>query len=189
MNRAQVGMIALVVCATPAAARAQGLGLKGGLSYGNVSNSGVLPGDDKQRTGFAFGLALESASPVGLGIEGLYAQRGVTSSTPGDSRELDYIDVPLYLRLALPIPGSAPFVYAGPQVSFQQKCTDGSGTCPDSGHSTTTYAAVIGAGLHIGGLSVEGRYIYGLTNLNLNTVTTKTNYQTRSFEILLGIGM
>ena len=35
------------------AARAQNLGVKGGLSYGNVSHSGLLPGNLGGRTGFA----------------------------------------------------------------------------------------------------------------------------------------
>ena len=37
------------------------------------------------------------------------------------------------------------------------------------------------------GLSVEGRYVYGLTDLNLNTVSTSESYQTRSFLLLAGI--
>jgi len=189
MRRLLTGTIGLFWAILPATGGAQGLAIKAGASFSNVSNSGVLPGNAKQRTGYAVGLGLESSGELGWGLEGLYAQRGVTSSTPGDSRELNYIDVPLYLRLTLPVPGLRPFAYAGPQLSFEQKCTNGAGTCPDSGRAKTTDAAVIGAGGHFGGLALEGRYIYGLTDLKLSTVKSSSSYQSRSLLLLVGIGM
>ena len=183
----------LLLAGTSAVARAQdgGLGIKGGMSYGNVSNSGALPGSVTQRSGFALGLSAATGGVVGFGIEGLYAQRGVTSSVAGDSRHLDYIDVPVYLRLALPAGPISPFAYAGPQASYELNCGTDSGNCPDSGRPKITYAGVIGAGVRFGvlsGLSIEGRYVYGLTDLKLSTVSTSTSYQTRSFLVLLGLG-
>lgn len=176
--------VALLV-EVPAVAHAQGgLAFKGGLSYGNVSNGGLFPGDNKQRTGVAAGLGLWTGGSLGFGVEGLYAQRGITA------RKLDYIDVPGYVRLEITNPAISPFAYAGPQASFELKCDADAGTCP-SGRPKTTYAGVIGAGLRFGssrGFSIEGRYIYGLTDLKLNTVTTSDSYKTRSFLLLAGIG-
>lgn len=177
------------LCIAPAIAHAQ-LVIKAGLSYGNVSNSGVLPGDVGQRSGFAVGVGATTGGVVGFGIEALYAQRGVTSSVAGDSRHLDYIDVPLYLRLAVPAPIS-PFAYAGPQASYELKCGADSSNCPDSGRPKITYAGVIGGGVKFAalhGMSVEARYIYGLTDLKLDTVSSSDSYQTRSFLLLAGIG-
>src|SRR5690242_11182243 len=67
-----------LLLAGPAVLAAQsGFGIKGGASFGDVSNKGVLPGDLGGRTGFAVGLSLASRGGlVGLGVEGLYAQRG-----------------------------------------------------------------------------------------------------------------
>jgi hypothetical protein len=185
-------MIAVVGLAlTPRSAYAQGgFGIKAGFSYGNVSNSGVLPGALHHRSGFALGAGFASTGILGLGIEGLYAQRGVTSNTNGDSWKLDYLDVPVYVRAAIPTPGIAPFAYAGPQASFEVHCSAGGGvTCPGSGRPKVSYAAVLGAGLRLGaesGLTVEGRYIYGLNDLKLSTVTSAQSYRTRSFLILAG---
>jgi hypothetical protein len=169
-----------------------GFGIKAGLSYGNVSNSGILPGTVSGRSGFAVGLALGGGRGlIGFGIEGLYAQRGVTSVIDGSSRQLDYADVPAYLRVMIPTPGIAPYAYAGPQVSFELSCSGGTSTCPVSGRPKTTTSAVIGAGVRIGaqkGFTVEGRYIYGLTDLKLSTVTSSSSYQTRSFLVLAGFG-
>lgn len=193
MKRSLVVIGFLLLAGTSAVAQAQGggLGIKGGLSYGNVSNSGALPGSVTQRSGFALGLTAATGGVVGFGIEGLYAQRGVTSSVAGDSRQLDYVDVPVYLRLALPTGPVAPFAYAGPQGSYELNCTTVGGNCPDTGRPKITYSGVIGAGVQFGvlnGLSVEGRYVYGLTDLKLSTVSTSTSYQTRSFLLLVGLG-
>lgn len=182
---------ALLLGTVPATAYGQGsVGIKGGVSFGNVSNQGLLPGSLDNRTGFAGGVALSTGHVVGLGLEGLYAQRGVESSNPAGARALDYIDVPLYLRAALPTPGVGAFAYAGPQVSFELSCKSGLGDCPDTDRPKTSYAGVIGAGVRIGwpsAFTLEGRYIYGLTDLRLSTVTSSDSYKTRSFIILTGI--
>ncbi len=192
MKRAFVSMAvvtALIGSVAPAAHAQSGLGIKGGASFSTVSSSGVLPGALQSRTGYAIGLAYESGSPLGLGIEGLYSQQGVTSTTPGDSRELNYIDVPVYLRLSMPVPGISPFAYAGPQASFEMACHAGGSNCPDTGRPKTTYAGVIGAGVRLmGGLTLEGRYVYGLTDLKLATVQSTDSYKSRTFMVLVGFG-
>lgn len=188
--KGSTAMIIAALCALAPAAQAQGgLGIKGGLSFGNVSNRGVLPGNLDTRTGFAVGLAFTpGTSLLGLGVEGLYAQRGVEGDAP-DTRKLDYVDVPVYLRATLSLSGIAPFGYAGPQVSFELRCRTGDGACPSSDRPKTTTAAVIGGGVRLGtrsAISLEGRYVYGLTDLKLSTLTSSTSYKTRSFLILAG---
>lgn len=176
---------------------AQGeFGIKAGASFGNISNKGVLPGNLKTRTGAAGGLYLGSGGVIGFGIEGLYAQRGAKSdeSIADAETRLDYIDVPAYLKLAVPTPGIRPYAYAGPQISFEVRCKTAAGdACPDnSGRKKTDYAAVIGGGVRLGGdrlgIRIEGRYIYGLADLKLSTVTSSESYKTRTFLILVGIG-
>ena len=191
MKRTLTCLIALALSAAAVASAQGGIALKGGLSYGNVSNGGVLPGNLDSRTGFAVGLSLGPRhDALGIGIEGLYAQRGVTSgSAPAAERRLDYIDVPVFLRAMLPSPGVAPFAFAGPQVSFELRCRAGGSACPDTDRPSTTYAAVIGGGVQFGArtpFSIEGRYVYGLTDLKLSTVTSSDSYRTRSFLILAG---
>ncbi|PYP08308.1 MAG: hypothetical protein DMD59_12605 [Gemmatimonadetes bacterium] len=167
-----------------------GVALKGGFSYGNVSNRGVLPGNLQERTGFAVGLSFGTGrNMLGFGVEALYAQRGVTNSGTTDERRLDYVDVPVFLRALFPTPGIAPYAYAGPQVSFELRCRAGGAACPDTDRPSTSYAAVIGGGARLGATSaitIEGRYIYGLSDLKLSTVTSSESYKTRSFLILAG---
>ena len=62
----------------------------------------------------------------------------------------------------------------------------------DAERKKTLFAGVIGAGIRFGGktaagFSVEGRYVYGLTDLKPSTVTSSESYKTRTFMILAGI--
>jgi hypothetical protein len=181
---------AVALVAAPLAVHAQDVGVVGGLSFGNVSNAGVLPGDVGVRTGFTAGVSAFTPGAVGVGIQGLYSQRGVSSQAGARSRELEYLDVPVLLRVRVPTSGIAPYVYAGPQMSWELKCNAGSGKCPRGDRPKAPWAGIVGAGLQLGGASavtVEARYIYGLQDLELDTVTDSDNYAERSFMILAGI--
>ena len=192
MRVTSVCTLLLVAVTGPLAAQSGvSVSVKAGLSFGDVSNKGVLPGNLKSRTGFAAGAGLATKGIVGLGVEGLFAQRGVESATAAAERKLDYVDVPVYLKVTLPTPGLKPFAYAGPQVSFELSCRAGNADCADGDRKKTTYAGVIGAGVRIGGatgLLIEGRYVYGLDDLKLGTVTSSESYKTRSFLVLVGVG-
>ena len=188
-RRTMLTTAALMACA---ALPTEGqLALKGGVIHGNVTATGAVPDDLGDRTGFTVGLSLASASGLmGLGVDALYAQRGAEGGGATTAWKIDYVDVPAYLTVMVPTPGIAPYAYAGPQVSFEVRCRIGGAECPGGDRATTTYAGVIGAGVRLGGraVSVEGRYVYGLKDLHLETVTEGSNYRHRSFMILVGVG-
>jgi hypothetical protein len=173
------------------AAQAQGFGVLGGWSYGqvptgNTTGHGSLSGN----SGIALGVAAESGGPVGFGVNALYAQRGFTSSLFGNGERLQYIDVPLYLRASIPNPAIEPFALIGPQVSFELNC-DANGTDCPSGRDKTTFYGVAALGVRFpsaAGLSIQARYLYALQNLDYGTVSNTNNYRQRSFMLLLGIG-
>jgi hypothetical protein len=177
-------------------AMAQSIGIKAGLSFGNITNKGLLPSNLDTRTGGAGGISFRTGSGiVGFGVEALYAQRGASSdeSLATAQTRLDYIDVPVYLRVGIPTPSVRPFAYAGPQVSFEVHCRTANGAdCLAQGsRKKTDFAGVIGGGLRFGGKaggwSLEGRYVYGLRDLDLSTVTSSESYKNRTFMILLGL--
>lgn len=196
MKTRYLRLTALILVA-PVTLAAQGVGLKAGASFGNISNQGVLPGNLDHRTGFAAGLYAGSGGLVGIGIEGLYAQRGLTGeSSSTEETRLDYVDIPAYVKVALPVPGIRPFAYAGPQVSYEVRCRTAAGNACGAYGSTSRekwdYAGVIGAGVRLGsshlGIGIEGRYVYGLRDLKISTITSSDSYKTRSFLILASIG-
>jgi hypothetical protein len=180
-----------LAAAVPASAQVE-FGLKGGASFGNISNKGLLPGNLKTRTGWAAGASLGyRAGLIGVGGEALFAKRGLKSDGTGDLK-LDYVDIPVYLKIQAPTPGISPFGYLGPQVSFEVTCKVDNLDCANGDRSKTDYAGVIGAGVKFGnesgvGFTAEARYIYGLKDLKLGTVTSSESFKTRSFLILGGI--
>lgn len=184
--------VLFLTLAASGAAGAQAIGIKAGLSFGDVSNKGVLPDNLKTRTGFAAGIYLGTTGLIGIGAEALYAQRGLDENQAVSEQEvkLDYIDVPVYIKVTLPTPVVQPFGYAGPQVSYEIRCrTASGGDCADAGdREKWDYAAVIGAGIRYKSIGLEGRYVYGLRDLKLSTITSEESYKTRSFLILASIG-
>lgn len=191
MKRSLVAIAFLALCAAPVTARAQGLGVLGGLSYGSVPNSNTTgQGSLSSNNGFAIGLGAETGGMFGFGINGLYAQRGFTSSFPGYSQKLSYIDVPLYFRFAIPNKVVTPFALAGPQVAFELNCDATGANCPSGREKITTYGiAAVGVKFPmLAGLSVQARYLYGLQNLDYGTVSNQSSYHQRSFMLLAGIG-
>jgi hypothetical protein len=189
---------ALLLPAAPPLAAQGELGVKLGLTFGDISNKGLLPGNLDTRNGVAGGLTLGlRGGVVGLGVDALYAQRGLQSSQSlaNSQTRLDYLDLPVYLKVTIPTPGIRPFGYAGPQVSWELKCrqangTDCGATSPD--RPSVVYAGVAGAGVRFGGkmgLSVEGRYVYGLTDLKLTTLTSSESFKHRTFMLLLTVGL
>lgn len=92
MKRSSLGLTVLSLCTIPLVRGAQGGVIKGGLSYGSVpNNSGVVPGKSSAISGYAVGFAASSGSSMGFGVEGLYEQRGFTSSAAGYSQKLGYV--------------------------------------------------------------------------------------------------
>src|SRR5258706_13352011 len=98
MTRILSCLIAAAAGITTVAPAQGSVALKGGLSYGNVSNRGVLPGNLSERTGFAVGLSLGTGrNMLGFGAEALYAQSGATGSAPNYPKP-DTVAAPAALR-------------------------------------------------------------------------------------------
>ena len=149
------------VCIPVVVSAQTSLGIKGGLTYATLSNKSP---DFDNRTGFAAGIAIDMRSGlIGIQPEVLYVQKGVTASgTPsGTSPKLDYVEVPVLLKLTLGTPGLQPMVYAGPSAGFRLSCKVLEANCASGTVKSTDWSAVLGGGVRIGGnkgLSLEGRY-------------------------------
>lgn len=189
-NISRTYILAMLALTAPAVARAQvSLGIKGGISFGTLSNKEP---DWKSRTGFAAGLALDMrAKVIGIQPELLYVQKGVefdgSPSASSDAPQLSYLEVPLLVKVTIPTPGIHPMIYAGPSVMFRLTCSFAGIDCKDAVKSVD-YGAVLGGGLRFGGdhgFTVEGRYNWGLNDINDPGAGVKQ--QTRTFLLLAGI--
>ncbi len=187
----------LTALATPNA-RAQ-VQLKGGISHGELATTAptVAPGKLNGRTGFALGLAYQDHarnSHLGFGTELLFSQRGGTSTTTGDNRRIDYVDVPVYLTVSSTSTSRsfAPYAYLGPQASFEVQCKTGVGDCPQDGRQSKVFEGVVGVGLRFPGkrdLSIEARYVRGFTDLGIGTAGSQGAYDQSGLMLMAGVGI
>jgi len=168
----------------PAALAAQStIGIGGGISYADLT--GDSAGGFDSKTGFQIGgwWAIPVANRLSIVPAVTYIQKGAKGSESGISVELklDYVEVPLFLSVALtgedsPVGFS---LFAGPTVAFETTCkveaSSGSASASeDCGEEeerqTVDYGAALGAGLTFpaGNIAifVNGGVDFGLRNLD-----------------------
>lgn len=188
--------LALVAFAGPAAAqmngRAMELGLKGGLTFSNISVDDDEGTDFGNLTGFGGGAFLRiPLGRVALQPEVLYLRKGTTASG-GDLDDvelevrLDYVEIPLLLMIPFGTgEGVSPYLLGGGAIAFEAgcefgldaggvslniDCDEGEEEDVEFQRKSFDYGAVIGAGIQVpvgaGAFLVEGRYTFGLADLN-----------------------
>jgi hypothetical protein len=79
----------------------------------------------------------------------------------------DYIEVPLLLKIKIPLPVIQPFIFAGPTVGFKlnEKLTSNGTEVPltEALLKNNDYGAIFGAGLNLGrNFMVDVRYSLGM---------------------------
>ena len=125
----------------------------------------------KNKVGFMGGifLALNFGRVVTLQWEVLYTMKGADYVALDDSFTdklyADYIEVPLLLKLKIPMPIIQPFVFAGPTVGFklQEKRELNGVPLTDKLLKNNDYGAIFGAGVNLGrNFMVDARYSLGM---------------------------
>jgi len=168
---ALAGLLALP---QPAAAGVQ-FGIKAG---GNIAKPTGVDAQDplatlKNKVGFTGGifLALNFGRVVTVQWEALYTMKGATYVALDDSYTdklyADYIEVPLLLKLRIPLPVIQPFVFAGPSVGFklQEKLQENGVDVPLTQKllKNNDYGAIFGAGVNLGrSFMIDVRYSLGI---------------------------
>lgn len=183
-------LTAFALVAITASAEAQFVP-KAGLVFATLNNARP---DFKQQTGYVLGASFElGRRNAGLQIqpEFLWVQKAAYTVDTEDKIfvfDVSYIEVPLLVRLNIPIEGFAPFVVAGPQASFRMSCDLAGDRCPLDMPSTD-WGAAIGGGVRLGtrpAITVEGRYTFGLRNIR--DISDGFDPKARTFMVLAGIG-
>src|SRR6185312_1973571 len=178
------------------------LGVKGGASFNSFGGSGA--GVIKERVGFMGGVFLNVSFLKVLSIqpEVLFHEGGATNTVNGhtDVLKLNYADVPVLLKLRIPIAHTVfPHIFAGPDFSYrigatytQTTTNNGTVITIDNGNiKKTGTGGVIGAGIDVQldhlFLTVDGRY--GATFTNLGNSTYELNIYNKYLTIMAGIGV
>ncbi len=172
-----VSFLMTLLLAVSATARI-GYGVKGGLNFADLT--GTDSEGFKNKTGMIAGVyAKLSFSPrVAIQPEILYTQKGSRGTEGGllsMTFKMDYIEIPVLLRLTVPLEGQVePFVYGGPSFAFITKAeiefqAQGiSATLNMANEKSSDIVFLFGGGLELDAGAVDVffdlRYSLGLSN-------------------------
>jgi hypothetical protein len=171
--------------ALPALSFAQNLnlGLEGGANFStlmgkDLSSVGNVSGS---RMGFVGGgyLNLTLGPSFAIHPEVLYEQKGAAISGTTTTTELDYIEVPVLLKLGLGTPFFNPNILVGPAFSWNTLAKDSNGNVSNVNQSDV--GLVGGVEIDIDKFLLSGRYELGLDNVAKNV-----NVQNGTFTFLIG---
>lgn len=169
----------LLVGAVPAMAQI-GIGPIGGISLANLSGADKdIPGLSRSgRTGFLIGGMIDfPLGVVSIRPEVFYVQKGVRySDSSGElGLNLEYIEIPVLVVVGIPAGSIKVEFFAGPQVSFQAKCTgtftptggsSASTDCPSDVFTSTDFGILFGGGVAVGSFMAQAALDYSFTTLD-----------------------
>jgi hypothetical protein len=181
--------LALLACAgltalAPGAfAQSFDLGLEAGTNFSTLVGKDLssVGNVNASRMGLVGGgyLALNFGPSFALRPEILYEQKGAAVSGTTTTTELDYIEVPVLLKLGLGTPVFNPNILLGPAFSWNTLAKGPAGTIPNVNSSDV--GLVGGIEIDLDKFLVSGRYELGLDN-----VAQKVNVQNGTFTFLIG---
>jgi hypothetical protein len=179
-----------------------GIGLSGGLNLSNQTTADVTS-TTTTRSGISIGSYFEI--PINknfiLQPELNYLQKGYvsTSSTTITTVKMDYLSIPLQMKIRFPLGVIAPFFMVGPYINFLMsgKQDDAIGTAAATTTDIKDQLSSVEIGSYGGtgldffftpgfGATLLFRYGLGFSNIN-NTTTTTTTTRLRGVEILSGV--
>ena len=180
--RARIILTALITLtsASPLFAQLPGLGVKGGVNLATEKTSGEDAGDDDFTTFPALVAGVFMTYKVAPGLEfqpeALYSVKGARVKETGftSTVHLDYLEVPLLARVSKRGGGRMGFYAAGgPYVAYLLRAR----TRTEFGPSTeeldvseqverADFGVSIGGGVEWGRVVVDGRYVYGLRDID-----------------------
>ena len=186
---------------TPAAS-AQNVqaGVKFGVNFANLS---FEENDDTEeletRKGILAGgfVAWPVTPSFAVQTEALYSQKGATMSEQGvtGALELDYLDFPILARFSTsPSPAARVHLYAGPSFNFnlraRTKATfEGETSEQDFSDDIKSFdtALVVGGMVEVNRLMFEGRYSWGLTNIDKEDGSSDPTVKNRTLSFTAGL--
>src|SRR5688572_19978012 len=188
MMRSIVCAVMVVVAggASSALAQERQIGIKAGVNVASLVFDGaeVDSYNDRRVAFLAGGFGVwPLGGPTALQVEALFSQKGAKFSEDLDdfeaSLELDYLDLPVLLRIQVPVFGSSRLhIFGAPSVSFRLAARNkaaGTGLQFDQGEIENIeddiepfdFGIVAGAGVDIGRrIVIDARYSWGLSTIN-----------------------
>jgi len=164
-------IVSLLFAAASSCAFAQefAIGIKGGPNFANINTQASLADNYDSRTGFHLGgFVLFRGEKVGIQPEVLFSQQGTTlkySGSPDIKTNFSYVNIPVVVKLYT-IAGLN--LQVGPQFGFLTSA-DFNGEDAKEKLKNTDFSLALGVGWDLPfGLTVDGRYNWGLSDINDN---------------------
>lgn len=201
-----VATLCVSTTASPAAAQ---FGFRGGMNLSKFVGADAAPNESARGLNLGATIALFHIGPVSIVPEVYYAEKGSKeidlSTATTFEYGLDYIELPVLVKVAFPIKGwLRGYVDGGPAYAWNIDCSI---TATESG-STNTFSecgemfrsfdtaiekadrgVVMGGGLDftvpgLGGLNLDARLVRGLSRLKSGT--TGSDIKNQAFSLMLG---
>jgi hypothetical protein len=167
MKNLMLTAVAVVLISGAAFSQAQfSLGIKAGPNFANIDTKSSAGENYKNRTGFHGGaFALIKLTKIGIQPEILFSQQGskVTINTQDFDANYNYINIPIIFKLYT-IAGIN--LQLGPQFGFVQRAEIDDVNIKDH-LKGSDFSAALGVGWDLPfGLTIDGRYNLGLSNIS-----------------------
>ena len=209
--RLKIGTLAAMCMCAAAMPAAGQFGLRGGVNLTKFVGHDASNIESTRGLNFGGTVNLIHIGWVSIVPEVYYSQKGGKQFDPADATTfdfgLDYIEVPVLLKVSFPIKGwLRGYVDGGPTYAWNVDCsisaisatTDGSISSTECGQTFRTYNTAMqkadrgvagGGGLDfavpgLGGLNLDARVVRGLTRLREGT--TGTDLKNQAFTLMLG---
>ena len=178
------GVAALVIAGSASTAAAQGI--KFGTTFTDFRGDAL---DYKNRTGVFAGLFFggNRDGVIGLQSEVNWIRKTSEPETGGPAIRIDYLQVPILLRLNIGSSSSSgPSIYglAGPALDLKIG-DDIEGVTLDNGFETVDVTLVFGGGIEVARIVIEGRYDRGLRSIN-DAFNNLADIKKQTFTVLVG---
>lgn len=183
-----IGILALIALPLPALAQGIGIGAKIGPLWSSLSEADV---DDafENRTGWIGGLFIGGNRPgvVGVGVDILYARKGANETGSDQALTLDYLNVPIYMRInagSSSTSRAALYGIAGLDLNFLLKSKLAFGGDVTDQFKRADYGLALGLGVEITRILLEGRYTKGFGSIAKHNLDS--DVKTQSFSVMVG---
>lgn len=172
-------------------ARAQ-FGIAAGVNFDKLSDAQAAGQDQSfgSAQGYHVGVLYNlNIGPVGLRPGVFYTDVGkLQDASSADEIDLSLIEVPVDVRVRLPLVVASPYLAAGPVLRFSQPNDDGKLTAKDF---TVAGAAAVGADFNLALIKpfVEARYQFGLSGIADEIGGVKTTNGAELSSVMLRAGI
>ncbi|MFV1883984.1 MAG: porin family protein [Balneola sp.] len=144
-------------------------GIKGGVNFSNFAQTEIE--DYETKAGFVLGAFLELGIPmfsVSIQPEILYAQFGAGIKDADATVDLNYIQIPVLLKINFDAPGATPNIYFGPYANFLASAEvdgDGGSVEIDEIIEDSAFGVIIGGGIDLSKVQLGIRISAGITEV------------------------